>query len=438
MSNEQSTDEQQKRYSNEKPVTTKDIANLYSHLQTMIDNVPKSPRLEVEETTFPITPTCSSSLIPPNRKVAHKEPDCPCHHILVSKDSKYCGLCDDVIPALSQLQQEVKSSRQESKKYKESLELEKQNSKTFTVQLNTVESKIVNLNQKLNETNQKYSSLQEDLSVLKSKLIKEKEETERAKEEKRVLENELEDLSQKLFEEANQMVANEKKAKHELEMQYQHLQAELKQCREQLEAEEEQLVELKNKLGDETTVKPVTTGVQETVLDIDPMLLSEFEEFVSCGPSQKLHTIPFMKNCLLEDIEPCLRFYPSSRLATKKLYEAISLNTCFIEECIQACPQQADPLKISALKTALWERATAIPGCQACGRNTEAVLPYRFRISVMDDWACIDKFCRDRLVAVCEFYSFIRNTRQGYYHSRTLSDLYDESVQLRLCMFYAR
>ncbi|KAG2212267.1 hypothetical protein INT47_001626 [Mucor saturninus] len=439
MSNEQSVDEQQKRYSNEKPVTTKDIANLYSHLQTMIDNVPKSPRLEIEETTFPITPTCSSSLIPPNRKVTPKEPDCPCHHILVSKDSKYCGLCDDVIPVLSQLQHEVKSSRQEGKKYKESLELEKQNAKTFTVQLNTVENKIVNLNQKLNETNQKYSSLQEDLSVLKNKLVKEKEETERAKEEKRVLENELEDLSQKLFEEANHMVANEKKAKHELEIQYQHLQAELKQCQIQLEAEEEQLKELKNKLGDETTVKQVTTtGAQESLLDIDPMLLSEFKELVDCGPSRKLHTIPFMKNSLLEDIEPCLRFGPSSRLSTKKLCEAISLNACFIEECPQVCPQQPDPLKISALKTTLWERATAISGCQACGRNTETVLPYRFRISVMDDWACIDKFCRDRLVAVCEFYLFVRNTRQGYYHSRTLSDLYNESVQLRLSMFYTR
>lgn len=445
-SNEQTiTDEQQKRHSSEKPVTTKDIANLYSHLQTMIDNVPKSPRLELDDAPFPITPTCSSSLISTpsmNRKLSPKEPDCPCHHILVSKDSKHCGLCDDVIPIISQLQQDIQTTRQENKEYKESLYLEKENSKTFDVQLSTVEKKISTLSEKLNVTNEKYSSLEKDLQVLKEKLIKEKKETEKARQEKTQLENELEDLSQKLFEEANHMVASEKKEKYQIEVQYKHLQQELFQCQQQLEAEYEQLKELKNKLGDENDDKRVSQEYVPEILEIDPMLLNEFKEFMDCGSTRKLHTITFMKNSLIEDIEPCLRFGPSSRLSTKKLYEAISLNTCFIEESPQGYtleqPSTDVPLKISALKSMIWERASIISGCQACGRAIDPALPYRFRISVLDDWACIDKYCRDRLVAVCEFYLFIRNTRQGHYHGRTISDLYNESVQLRLRMFYAR
>jgi hypothetical protein len=164
-----------------------------------------------------------------------------------------------------------------------------------------------------------------------------------------------------------------------------------------------------------------------------------------------MHTIPFMKNSLVEDVEPCLRFGPNSRLNPKKLFEAIALNTCFIEEAPFGYAQEQAkrpydvPLRISAAKNMIWERLSSTPvapfsGCQACGRNSDSKihLQYRFRISMLDDWACIDRYCRDRLVAVCEFYMFVRNIRHGYYNGRTLNDLYLESTRLKLQMFYAR
>ncbi|GAA5811615.1 hypothetical protein MFLAVUS_005055 [Mucor flavus] len=512
-------DEQQHRQAGEKPVTTKDIANLYSHLQTMIDNVPKTSRTEPDgsaastdhwHSSFPITPTVSSNLLlsskslplPPARTMsAPKEPDCPCHHILVSKDSKHCALCDDIVPILSELQQERQQKREEIKEYKNSLSLEQEHAKGFEQELAKVKQQTKELTTKLELTSNQYHSLQKDISVLNQKYKNEQVETEKAKQAKKELENELEELSQKLFEEANGMVANEKREKHQIEVQYKHLQQELKNCKEQLEADEAQLRELKSKMGDmedqrkkenrlsalsglynnnnnsssscqdqqqlsvqeendETErrasrdLASLFTQEESPEHQIDPIVLNEFEEFVKTEnsvPIRKLHTIPYMKNSLIEDVEPCLRFGPSSRLSARKLVEAIVLNTCFIEESPFGFSQEQAkrpfdvPLKVSAAKNMIWERLSSTPtapfaGCQACGRNSNNNndLPYRFRISVLDDWACIDRYCRDRLVAVCEFYLFIRNIRQGYYNGRTIPDLYHESTRLKLQMFYAR
>lgn len=508
-SNNELPDEQAKQ-TGEKPVTTRDIANLYSHLQTMIDNVPKSPRIEVNggssstdhwHSSFPITPTTSSNLLPTSKSsplttsrkpAAPKEPDCPCHHILVSKDSKHCALCDDVVPILSELQQERKQKREEIKEFKNTLALEREKSKEVQEEMNRLKQQTKELKEKLDSTTNQYLSLQNDISILNQKLRKERIESEKAKEAKGALENELEELSQKLFEEANGMVATEKKEKHQIEIQYKHLQTELKHCREQLEADEAQLRELKTKMGDmeeqrkrENTMSTLFSSSEDQLSimteseneaekrasrdmvslftqeeypeEIDPLVMNEFEEFVKTSeniPIRKLHTIPFMKNSLIEDVEPCLRFGPSSRLSAKKLYEAIAQNTCFIEEAPFGFAQEQAkrpydvPLKISAAKNMIWERLSSTPtapfsGCQACGRisqdaDSKLNLPYRFRISVLDDWACIDRYCRDRLVAVCEFYLFIRNIRQGYYNGRTIPDLYHESTTLKLQMFYAR
>ncbi|KAL9539568.1 hypothetical protein MBANPS3_010184 [Mucor bainieri] len=468
------------RGSYEKPVTTKDIANLYSHLQTMIDNVPKSPRLETKS-DFPITPTTSSSL---NRSTPLK-PDCPCHHILVSKDSKHCALCDDVIPILSEIQQDREKKRKNISELKDKLTTEQAKAKTNQSELVAQQKKYQETRDQLQKTKEQYANMKRDMAVLQQKYETEKKEADQAKQAKADVENELEELSQKLFEEANGMVATEKRAKHLLEIQYQHLKQELEHCRHQMEVEEMQLKELKMKMGDmeeqhkrehrlSTNGSCISAASEEEDSQnkraskdmaglfnhqdekqeedpTDPLILGEFKEFVESGesvPIRKLHGTPYMKNNLTEDVEPCLRFGPNSRLSAKKLYEAILLNTCFIEEAPYGFAQdQAKrpydvPLKISAAKNLIWERLstpTTAPfsGCQACGRNTTD-LPYRFRISMLDDWACIDRYCRDRLVSVCEFYMFIRNIRQGYYNGRTIPDLYQESIRLKLQMFYAR
>ncbi|KAJ3121555.1 hypothetical protein HK101_006729, partial [Irineochytrium annulatum] len=55
-----------------------------------------------------------------------------------------------------------------------------------------------------------------------------------------------------------------------------------------------------------------------------------------------------------------------------------------------------------------------------------------------DPWCVICPQCRDRLVAVCDFYDFIRHVRQGLYSTRRSEDLWMEVVQLKRRMWYAR
>ncbi|CEI87258.1 hypothetical protein RMCBS344292_01675 [Rhizopus microsporus] len=476
-------------------VTTQDIANLYSNLQTMMGSVPKSPKLSEEiwqRNPLPVTPTHSS---PTLKKKIPKEPHCPCHHILVSKDSQHCALCDDVIPILSELQQEREKQQQTLTEREDALSAERERAKTLMQDVTALNKKYKDVSDRLDQRNQEYTSLQKDMKTLEEKYSAEKQEAEKAKKAKADVESELEELSQRLFEEANGMVANEKRERHQIEIQYRHLQQELKICREQMEAEELQLKELKMKLADldqrrysknsrlddlnSTTSSSLSISDEEDQLvekrasgdaslpflkqddtdcmigQVDSLLLHEFKEFMLSSksmPIRKLHTQTYMKHCLTEDIEPCLRFGPNSRLVPKKLYEAMLLNTCFIEETPEGFVEEQaktrgpeNPLKVSAAKTMIWERlssSTSTPGaflagCQACGRETSE-LPYRFRISRLDDWACIDRYCRDRLVAVCEFYGFIRNVLQGHYNGRSVSDLFQESIKLKLRMFYAR
>ncbi|KAI9486160.1 MAG: hypothetical protein EXX96DRAFT_472255 [Benjaminiella poitrasii] len=418
----------------------------------MIDNVPKSP----------LSPSSSSSSL---GRHPTSTPDCPCRHILVSKDSEHCALCDSIIPSLHDIQHDRDRKRQTIAELEARLEQGRR--RTEPQRLRQLERESDESRQRLVETEGRLRSLQQDMRVLQTKYEAEKQEAERAQRAKQDVENELEELSRRLFEEANGMVADEKRQKHALTVQHEHLRRELDSCRAQMEAEEEQLRELKEKMQQQQQQQTTGAGDQRARRDManllgqrlscdddhqvvtDPAILEEFREFVESDvPLRKMNSIPYLKTSVMDDVEPCLRF---ARLSAKKLCEAIANNSCFIEEApigyaqeqLQNRPADQPQLKISVAKTLIWERLSAglsFAGCQACGRIDSGgnLLRYRFRVSFVDDWACIDRYCRDRLVSVCEFYSFARNVRQGYYNVRTIEDLYEESVRLKLQMFYAR
>ncbi|CAO3594615.1 unnamed protein product [Absidia cylindrospora] len=221
---------------------------------------------------------------------------------------------------------------------------------------------------------------------------------------------------------------------------------------------------------------------------IDQVQLEAFHQFVhsaSTLPLKKLYQFAYMKYCQLEDVEPCLRFGPNSRLSVKKMMDYLLQQPCFI--------QQMSTEKVNAISTShpqhngtttvipssvaqrslLWDRwhssnksnntttitttttstnsnksistsITAI-GCAACGRprqkdnnDMDITTYYQFKMDEKDDWLPMDQYCRDRLVAVCEFFVFIRNIHLRLYAHRTIDDLYSENIRLRLQMFYSR
>lgn len=505
---------------NDPQLTATDIAKLYSNLENVINRVPttespsspgklspystplgvSSPRVvsPSASATSPLSEGKSSPPLPPLPAAGGKATDCPCQHIFASSAehqlSSKCALCRRTLTPVDSISRDCDAQKRERSRLQR--ELEKEREKLTKCQKMVIELRAQkdDLEKRLEETSSQVQSLQKDLAVLNDKYVDEIERVSEIQHAKEMVENELEDLSRRLFEEANGMVAEEKRERSNLQVAYQHLENRLEETRERLAAEEMQLKELRQKMqqlesqGSERhssvgssspAVGPIvdSSGLKEdpdrvaardlvelfasnlrismrtneTPVGIDSLQLDEFRDFVSMGrslPLKKLHTASFMKHCQLEDVEPCLRFGPNSRLSARKLMEAIAMNSCYIEDAPPGFAEEQfrkrsaedAPLQISALKFSVWDRfgsADNFIGCQACGRR-EPPLPYRFRISYFDDWACIDRFCRDRLVAVCEFYVFVRNVRQGYYSNRPIAELYREAMRLRLQMFYTR
>ncbi|ORZ01369.1 hypothetical protein BCR43DRAFT_486822 [Syncephalastrum racemosum] len=515
----------------------KNIAGLYSRLQAAVVDkamnpepkfIPLPPSLPISPSSSsptPLriqqrsisykhlsTPRSSSSddihtLTQPSRPPQPQQQECPCDHILASPTSTQCSLCERTIPILEQLHSEKRSHEQEIKDLETRLKEEQVRIAGQRKEIDALQASVNEVESRLASKDEEFRALKSDMEMLNDKYVDEIERVAEIQHSKDMVESELEDLSRRLFEEANGMVANEKREKHNLEVAQKHLEKQLQETREQLAAEQMQLKELRLKMeemADENSQPQQQhhhqhhTHHSSTMLDhpengsddvdpacaaqadpeqraardlaaffperaspglvphdwMDPMMLAEFEEFVKASPSmplRKLHSLSFLKNIQNEDVDPCLRFGANPRLSPRKVGEAIVMNTCFIEDtppgfAEEQSQRSADsPLRISSSKALIWERISNggnplnnAGACQACGRQDQPELPYRFRTSYFDDWACIDRYCRDRLVAVCEFYVFIRNVRQGYYDSRTVPDLYQEATRLRLQMFYAR
>ncbi|KAI1313810.1 RAB3A interacting protein [Mortierella claussenii] len=416
--------------------------------------------------------------------------DCPCHKVYLNYAAGTCGICKRVIPALTEAETERKRLVKELEQVKEQLDKIQKQAMSETAEAKALRAKVQDLESALTAKSDDHLSVQRDLATLNDKYVDEIEKVAEMQHAKEMVESELEELSRTLFEEANGMVASEARARHQLELTRKHLELELKDAQERLAAETSQLKELKIKMeammdsqpqSKRSSANPSDRGSvdlaqlfglnriseieapvsqePETAIAIDGYLIQEFKEFVTQSASvrlAKIHSLPFMKHCQDEDVEPCLRFGNNPRVTARKLTEGICSNTCYIEEAtaeqvkeyermVLAAQQPPSPARNSVSnKNMLWERLQTqyalyqAPkgGCQTCGRA--GPLSHRYRIATSDDWSFIDRFCRDRLVAVCEFYIFIRNIRAGLYATRAIEDLYSESLRLRLQMFYAR
>lgn len=343
---------------------------------------------------------------------------------------------------------------------------------------------ILSLRQELALKNHQLKRLELDLLTLNQKYVAEIERVGNIQHEKDLVEHELEDFSRNLFEEANAMVSIEKRARWQIEN-------ELAQTQEQLLAERDQLHELRLKLTTNDAVNnsrikipphniraqmdlkelhgikhasanhlynyhnekkntislppPSKPAICKQITTIDELQLESFREYINASKNsaslKKLNQTNFMKHCLAEDVEPCLRFGSQSKLSIKKMINYLSRQPCFIENATQL--QHHQPHQQQQQQRPLWERFSNTTinivlsnSCSACGSNQP--LNYRFKLDENENWLPIDQYCRDRLVAVCEFFVFIRNIQLGLYSDRTIQDLYTENIRLRLQIFYSR
>ncbi|CAG8523722.1 11953_t:CDS:2, partial [Acaulospora colombiana] len=411
--------------------------------------------------------------------------DCHCLKINVVPGTANCNDCDRTIPILAELNKQklqlLDDLEVANNRIKEEFDkVERQND-----EIEHLRKQIEELEDQIDSKTDEFAALQKDMAYLNEKYVNEIDKVAELQHSKDMVEGELEELSRSLFEQANGMVASEAKQRHELEVQQKILEKQLLETQERLAAESMQLKELKEKMEHMTQEQPQAESKRSSSSDpsfrasidfaelfglrekspeaaatlpgptgedgigIDPELISEFKEFVETSINvrlQRIHTIPFMKHCLEEDVDACMRFGSNLRVSSRKIIEAIVANTCFIEEAPPGAEKELalnlnSPVRNTAARPALWDRISGNStyprmGCQCCGRP--GPLTFQYRITNLDDWSLIDRYCRDRLVAVCEFYVFIRNVRQGLYNNRTIGDLYAECLRLRLQMFYAR
>lgn len=499
-------------------VQSLDIADTGLNACKATDQIVASPESNEQPVTFPII---EDKTVDENTSLSHAtesdslaavDPDsCSCIMVFASGKSKNCSLCDKPIAILEELRNQSINCMEALDVTKSSLEEREQRIELQSQHLSRLTVRVEELEQNLQAKTEELSRLKKDMQALNTKYVSEINRVSDVQHEKDLVEQELEELSRRLFEEANVMVASEKREKWNLEVAHRQLETQLKDTQEHLYAEQAQLQELRARMeemtfdrqkdeegmlkasaifGDEnatsrhsmeekikrisandpyfraqvdmarlhgitkdlSTASSSSTSLPPTPPShpspapknepINDYNIVEFQEFVQAAattPLKKLHGIPYLKYCLVEDVEPCLRFGPSPKLSARRIADAILINPCFIEESFEGYQVPSLPARNSGSKQSWFSSSNnnTIPACHACGKPAN-IVHYRFKLIEVDDWSYIDEGCRDRLVAVCEFYVFVRNARLGHYANRTIEDLYSETVRLRLQMFYSR
>lgn len=185
----------------------------------------------------------------------------------------------------------------------------------------------------------------------------------------------------------------------------------------------------------------------QNTVRIDGFILTEFTDHVKIvmDTSTTIPATPFMKRVLMEDIEPCL-FFPQSQgwwkspWFKKKLIDAISKNKCEIQGWHDShhnssvfsnytnTTNSSSSITTSPATSHCSSQQSVPPmapktKCACC--NLLRVCEYKMRLPMpstsnklkkittvqSQPWLPIDRFCRDRLVAVCGFYSFMSHLK---------------------------
>jgi hypothetical protein len=218
----------------------------------------------------------------------------------------------------------------------------------------TLRTETDRLSKEIQRKEAEISIMRKDLDTIGEKLVDELERRAELQHSKDAVQEELEELTRSLFEEANSMVASEARERHRFETQEQTLKKQIDQLKTQLQMEQAQLRELKLRMEQQTVenhklrkknlqqtpTRIITTPLKEEPVPfpddaIDPSLLSQFQEFIDQSPKLKLnkiHSLTYMKYALDEDVLSCLRFGASPKISARKLIDPIVSNTCYVEE----------------------------------------------------------------------------------------------------------
>ncbi|KAG2234800.1 hypothetical protein INT48_006717 [Thamnidium elegans] len=414
--------------------------------------------------------------------------NCSCQYWLVSDQSENCGLCDQVIPIVKQHHENITGLKEQAAESETKLTEKQALYKAYNNDIKSLENEHGRRQELITNMTNQIQSLNEDIEIVQLKHKDEIAHTIEIEHSKKLVEIELHELTQKLFEEVNTMILAEKEEKILIQEQHDKVGQQLKNAETELVNVQLALsqvrtdmtdqdfnsqpqlnnscsfssvfsthenytlraqLDMSSLLSDQSQVIEINQEYHQQVHDLD--LIAEFKQFTESINSisfSKLLNLPFMKSCLKSDIEPCLRFGLNPKLSSKKILEAIQVKTCLVEPCSRAFLQeklsQQQQEVVVKVKTRLWDRFSSngggnggnheFSGCQACGRTIEEDETdcWRFRISYFDEWSIIDRYCYDKIASVMEFFCFLRRLKDGTYKQVDIFILYQACSRLRL------
>ncbi|KAK0393161.1 hypothetical protein QR680_000081 [Steinernema hermaphroditum] len=147
-------------------------------------------------------------------------------------------------------------------------------------------------------------------------------------------------------------------------------------------------------------------------IEIDPIYYREFAEWREDGMKLDF-TSPFLARIIAEEVKPCLTF--DNELLATSVITSIMNNTLELE------PSH--------------EKKTSVRTCALT--NVQRHCPYKLRVSPDSDWVCITLLCRNRIASVCDFYTYVRYMNLGIVKTG-LNDSYWDVIHHRRNMTLAK
>lgn len=270
---------------------------------------------------------------------------------------------------------------------------------------------------------------------LSLKIKEEIESKERILVSKEILEQELEDLTEQLFEQANNMVIEEAKSKLEIENKNITLAAELTGAIRRAQGREEEIQDLKKIISALKTAKikasnlslvsspsmsiipMVNTDLPKGIfsfeklpqniltdnLFIDGILYSEVQDHISSTlmSSEMNISTQFMKRVLNEDVEPIL-FYCYSFSGSLKNIGAGGVGSSFKKRFLDGIIRCMCEFKDSHSTEEGSEKDKIKCGLCTVVRN----LPFKFHFGQKSEEIQVCRFCKDRILACMDFFTY--------------------------------
>ncbi|XP_075044041.1 guanine nucleotide exchange factor for Rab-3A isoform X4 [Mixophyes fleayi] len=316
---------------------------------------------------------------------------------------------------------------------------------TPTYDLSRLRSSSVEIREKGSEI------LREELLKAQKELKLRDEECERLSKVREQLEQELEELTASLFEEAHKMVreANVKQTVSEKQLREAHgkidmLQAEVtalktlvitstpsspnRELHPQLQSPSKNALRkghARNKSAGCAAVVPLAPPAQPIsteAKEVDTLLYSEFMEWKESPTLDR--SCPFLSRIYQEDITPCLDF--AKRELSEQVLTAVADNTLSVEPVIQTA---LPVVKASAVERG-GPRKCALSGLSRSCRH-------RIKLGDSGNYYFISPSCRYRITAVCNFFTYIRYIQQGLVRQDT-ELIFWEIMRLRREMSVAK